>query len=134
MSDKYAVTYKGKVITRLNERLASRQKITDEQLEALKVSHQVRYIIFERAKKTKDSRKLKELAALLEELEFLQQGLWNFPQDRNFHRWFDLPNCLCPKMDNEDALGVDHRTTRLDCPAHGNPKLAKKIEQAGRNG
>ena len=34
-------------ITILNESLAERQKITDEQLEALKLSHQLRWMLFE---------------------------------------------------------------------------------------
>jgi len=53
MSEKYIVRApNGDVITCLNPRFARAQKASDEQLEALKLSHQLRWIIFEAAKKT----------------------------------------------------------------------------------
>jgi len=127
MDSKYDVSYNGKLICHLNERLVAKQGVSDENLAALRLSHQVRHILFERAKKTQDSRRLKELAGLFEELEYLQQGLWGFPQDKRFHRWFDLPGCKCPKMDNADNIGVDMRITVQDCPVHGFKKPKAKI-------
>lgn len=107
------------VLCTLNERLIERQRITAEQLSALKMSHQVRHMLFEAAKATTEPLKLKMLAALFEALEFEQQELWNFPRDRNFHRWFDFPGCTCPKMDNAQWLGFDRRIRVQSCPIHG---------------
>jgi len=130
MTDKYAVTYKGSVVTYLNERLAKQQKVTDEQLAALRLSHQVRFVLFKEAKATKDRRKLKLLAKLFDELEFMQQEQWNFPQDPNFHRFFELPGCTCPKLDNEDALGTIYRITDLQCAAHGSSRVGSPNKPA----
>jgi|ERR1035437_181101 hypothetical protein len=109
----------GTPLTTLNRNLAERQKVTDEQLEALKLSHQLRWMLFETAKKTKEPLKLKMLAALYNVLETEQQKLWNFPLDPNFHRFFDFPGCLCPRMDNIDALGTAYRVHVENCPIHG---------------
>lgn len=118
--EKYAVTgIDGKTITHLNPSMAKRQKITDQQLDALKLSHQFRWMLFETAKTVKDPLKLKMLAALFETLEFEQQKLWNFPADRNFHHFFEFPGCTCPKMDNMDALGTPLRIYVQNCPIHG---------------
>lgn len=132
--DKYDVLHNGKWICHLNERLVAKQGISDENLAALRLTHQVRHIIFERAKKTKDGRKLKELAGLFEELEFLQQSLWGFPQDEKFHRWFDMPGCTCPKLDNADNIGTGLRITVEDCPIHGfkKPKTYNVLSKEAR--
>lgn len=109
----------GEPIVQLNTYLARRQKVTAEQASALVMSHQLRYIIFEAAKTTKEPLKLKLLAAMFEALEFEQQALWNFPRDKNFHRWFDFPGCTCPKLDNAGMIGVDRRIRLQTCPVHG---------------
>lgn len=118
--DKYAVLGpNGEVITTLNSRLAVNQGITDAQLEALKLSHQLCYSLFYAAKQVLDQPlKLKLLAAVFDVLETEQQKLWNFPADPNFHRFFDFPGCTCPKMDNADALGTPYRITVEGCPIH----------------
>jgi hypothetical protein len=120
MTEKYVVLgMDGKTLTTLNTGLAQRQKVTDEQLDALKLSHQLRWMLFETAKLTKEPLRLKMLAALFDALEFEQQKLWNFPQDGNYHRFFDFPGCKCPRMDNIDALGTPYKITVENCPIHG---------------
>jgi len=117
--DKYDIILDGVWLGRLNDRLARNQHVSDDQLEALRISHQVKHKLFEEAKRTQDGKRLRELAVMFEELEFLQQEAWNFEQDRKFHRWFDLPGCTCPKLDNGDRVGAsDERIISTDCPAH----------------
>lgn len=106
-------------ICSLNKKLAKKQGVSKEQLEALKLSHQLRFLLFETAKTTTEPLKLKMLANLLEILEFRQQELWNFPIDKNYHHWFELPNCICPKLDNLDRLGTKFRIYDYKCPVHG---------------
>lgn len=120
-NDKYTVMGLDGVtpITVLNESLAKRQKITDAQLEALKLTHQLRWMLFEIAKDTKEPLQLKMLAALFDSLESEQQELWNFPRDVNFHYFFEFPGCTCPKMDNRERLGTPYRIIAQDCPIHG---------------
>ena len=120
---RYVVTFgKDKTpITVLNKNLAKRQKISAEQLVALKFSHQIRHMIFETAKSLGENNilELKLLAALFDTLETEQQKLWNFPVNPDYHRWFDFPGCTCPKMDNVDRLGTPNRIIDVDCPIHG---------------
>jgi hypothetical protein len=119
--DKYYVTDQDdNVITRLNHHLAEKQNVTDEQLEALKLSHQLRWILFEAAKKVLDEPlKLKMLANIFDALETEQQKLWNFEPNPNHHYFFSFPGCKCPVMDNQDRLGTPHKIINQNCPIHG---------------
>ena len=121
MTDKYDVLGPdGQVLTRLNARLAIKKGVNDEQLEALKMSHQLRWMLFEAAKKSLDEPlKLKMLAAMFDSLEDEQQTLWNFGADPNFHRFFDFPCCKCPKIDNAERLGTPYKIYAGNCPIHG---------------
>jgi hypothetical protein len=112
----------GQRLTRLNENLAIKQKVTDEQLSALILSHQLRWLLFETAKGITEPLKLQMLANVFTALEFEQQKLWNFPQDQNFHRFFEFPGCKCPRLDNLEALGTPYRITAQNCPIHGFPE------------
>jgi hypothetical protein len=74
----------------------------------------------EKMKKTDDKSELKELAYTIENIEFMMQEAWGFPKDSNYHtHWFELPKCICPKMDNKDSYGTPYRVIRVDCPVHG---------------
>lgn len=119
--DKFdVVDLNGKVITHLNSRLAARQKVTDDQLQALRASHVVRRTIFDLAEANiQHPTTLRMLARIFDHLENEQQELWNFGVDANFHRFFDMPGCTCPRMDNEDRLGTPFKVYSADCPIHG---------------
>lgn len=53
------------------------------------------------------------------ELEFELQRLWNFPQDKEFHKyWLSVGHCSCPNLDNLERLGYG-RIINLGCPVHG---------------
>ena len=111
----------GNEICYLSSRLAERQRISVNQLGALKLSHQLKHMIFECAKHDtvkNDPIKLQMLAAVFDALENEQQKLWNFVPRANMHRWFDFPGCTCPKMDNADRLGTDFKIISEDCPIH----------------
>jgi hypothetical protein len=119
--DKYAVEYNGQV-TVLNSYLVESRHIDDETLERLKETHVVRLKIFEAAREAAehdDVDTLRKLASIFTALEFEQQALWGFSQDADFHRWFDLPGCTCPKSDNVDRLGTPYSVIDLQCPIHG---------------
>ena len=114
------VYYNNEPITRLNSSLVIRQGVTPENLEELKRSHVLKYMIFEAAKNTDDQETLRALAKIFERLEFAQQRLWGFPEDSSHHRWFDFPQCACPKMDNAERLGTSAgQIINTSCPIHG---------------
>ena len=106
---------------RLNIYLARHRFLTPEAIEALKVSHQVKHMLFEAARGWQESPKvLRMLAAQVEALEFEQQALWGFERDSSFHRFFDFPGCSCPKLDNEERIGIKNaRIISHRCKVHG---------------
>lgn len=117
--DKYDVIgIDGRILTRLNQRLAERQNVSDKQLEALQLSHQLRWMLFETAKQQTDPLKLRLLANVFESLESEQQKLWNFDVNKDFHRFFDFPGCTCPKMDNAERIGTPYHIYSANCPIH----------------
>lgn len=104
------------VVGYLNGYLIEQQNIID--VETLKKAHIVRHHIFEKMKQTNYSPTLKNLAKRAERVEYIIQKLWGFPQDRNYHRWWNLPGCTCPKLDNEDRWGTPYRIYVEYCPIH----------------
>lgn len=62
---------------------------------------------------------LRQYAKKITKIEFALQGLWGFGQDENFHRWWELPKCSCPKMDNEEHWGTEFRVINQNCILHG---------------
>jgi hypothetical protein len=116
--DKYTVYYKGEPKTLLNQNLVKRQGIDDVGLDIIKSLHNQKFSYLEKMEGTDDPEKLKELAQKIEEVEFRLQKEWKFPLSKNYHRWFDVPKCTCPKLDNADYIGTDYRIITPGCPVH----------------
>jgi len=107
---------------RLNERLATAQGVTDEQLTKLRDLHQQKLMLFEQMElldPTTEPGRLKSLAFAVEQIEFDLQANWNFPQDPNFHEWYLVPHCKCPTLDNRDRKGTQFKVISTFCPIHG---------------
>jgi hypothetical protein len=117
--DKYLVLYKDKQYY-LNEKLCHVQKISDATLYNIVQKHIQKLMIFEQMEETDDPQTLKDLSNIVTDIEFDLQELWGFPLDINFHRWYDIPKCSCPKMDNSENIGTKYRIISGACPIHGN--------------
>lgn len=116
--DKYTVYYKGQPKSQINPNLIKRQGVDDVGLDIIKALHAQKYSLFERMEETEDPIKLKELAQKVESVEFKLQREWKFPISKNYHRWFEVPRCQCPKSDNVDYLGTGYRVISATCPIH----------------
>lgn len=116
--EKYITYYKGEPKSYINPQLIKNQGIDDISLDMIKSLHSQKYSYFERMELTDNPMELKELAQKIEDLEFRLQREWKFPLNKNYHRWFEVPKCLCPKYDNADSLGTDYRIINPDCPIH----------------
>ena len=114
---KLLVEYKGKTVV-LNSRLLDRQKAWDN-LDEIKNLHLEKLKIFEQMELTDVKEDLKNYAQEIEQLEFKLQKAWGFSQDRNYHYWYDVPKCICPKLDNRDNYGTEYRIFDSTCPVHG---------------
>ena len=47
------------------------------------------------------------------------QKLWGFEENDNYIKWWNVPKCGCPKLDNEDAYPTGYYTTSGNCLIHG---------------
>lgn len=113
------------------EDLIERQGIDDETLRQIKKTHVMRDELCERMEKTDNVSELVELSSKITNLEYVQQQLWGFAEDCSYHRWFEVPKCLCPKTDNEEALGSPQQIVSHSCPVHFSEivrKMCIKIE------
>ena len=62
---------------------------------------------------------VKEYLELWTQNEYSLQELWGFPKDPNYHKFWEMAGCTCPKMDNEDAYPTGYYIRVGDCPLHG---------------
>ena len=95
------VWHKGKEHMMLNKALMDQQNCW-ENLETLKSLHKKRLKIED---KLADKRR-KNFKALLNEWTLNQYALqkaWGFPENAKYHRFWDIPACACPTMDNSDS-------------------------------
>ena len=61
----------------------------------------------------------KSVVSYIESCENVLQDLWGFDVDRSKHSyWNKVQGCVCPRMDNQDNWGVDHRIHDMTCPFH----------------
>jgi hypothetical protein len=68
-------------------------------------------------------RNYKDAVAQIEEIEFKLQKTWKFEQDSAKHSyWYEVKGCLCPKLDNSDAMYSGRRIINNSCPFHGELK------------
>ena len=105
---------------RLNERLILQQKLSESEVEQILRLHEYRLTLCAKMEALPpDNPKVKAYAKDLEHIEFLLQDAWKFPRDANFHRFWEVPHCSCPKMDSEDAQTWGYYVKSLCCPAHG---------------
>jgi hypothetical protein len=116
------VNYKDVHVYNLNERLVNKQGLDQERVDIIKALHVEKLTLFDKMRETDDPTTLKELANSYEDIEFMMQEAWGFPKDRNYHRWWEVPKCQCPVMDNRDNYGTKYRITSGNCPIHGGVK------------
>lgn len=106
-------TSRGK--SRLNPFLVEQQKLTKRDVKKIFKLHQEKSLVFDEMETSDDLRLVEEV----KQLEFKLQDAWKFPRDKNWHRWFEVPRCTCPKMDNIDMLGCNLISMNMSCIWHG---------------
>lgn len=117
-SSKYLVQYKDTKFY-INELLIKLRNISDTALAQIIHWHKAKLALFDKMWAADDVVELRRLNELVTKCEFNLQELWGFALDENFHRWYHVPKCTCPKMDNNDRLGTKYKIYSGDCPIHG---------------
>jgi hypothetical protein len=118
----YTVVYKKKPRSILNRRLIIEKKVTEEQLERILSLHVEKLKLFDSMTKLdpeKNISLLMEKAKIFEGIEFSLQENWNFDKNSDFHEWYSVPHCGCPKLDNHDLHGTELRVISGSCLIHG---------------
>lgn len=102
----------------LNEELTKDQKISNQQLLNIIKLHQMRMLI-EKAMTLAEGPILIELNNTWVNIQKDLQKNWNFRQDPNYIRFWSVPQCACPKRDNEERYPYGFIVSS-ECPIHGN--------------
>lgn len=103
----------------LNSLLISKQELNDTDVNKINKLHYIKNCFFDIIEKEYDPNRLKLISKLVTQIEFQLQKLWKFEQDQTFHKFWELPKCSCPKLDNEDLSGTGHRYIDTNCIFHG---------------
>jgi len=109
----------------INQELAEKRGISDETIRQIQRLHLLREALKDIMATVENQELLPGLALTLQDLDFQLQDHWGFVRDPSFHRWFDVPRCTCPKLDNEENLGrSDMAIISSNCPVHAiNPEV-----------
>ncbi len=110
----------GKVIA-LNPELLLSKKITEEVFNKLKTTHIAKEMLIELLQSNDLSPETEKvlLGTLggIEACEFKLQKLWGFEQNKAYHKFWELPHCTCPKLDNIDSYPYMQHYSK-SCPLH----------------
>ena len=112
------IEYKGKQIV-LNAALIRKQNLSVDDVEKIKQLHLERMKIEYRIEKSSDKLILKELSKKWTENQFLLQDAWGFKRDQNYHKFWEVPKCSCPKLDNLDLYPSAYYWRDVNCVLHG---------------
>lgn len=101
----------------INLSIAKRKGLTAIQIENIRTLHKEsdRIIDYLSLAKDKESKEFIDKIKRWEDIQFVLQDIWGFPQVAIRHKSYFLPGCSCAKMDNEDWYPYQ-RSYMLDCP------------------
>ena len=64
-------------------------------------------------------KEIKEIHFDLHTISFAEQEALGFDKNKEYHRFWEWPYCRCPRLDNEDIIGLPGKYHSMDCPVHG---------------
>lgn len=91
----------------------------ENNLDKIKELFVIKFNYFLEMDKTEDSKELKKLEKKVWANEKLIMTNFNFKVDKNYFRFWEMPKCTCPKLDNIDYWGTGNQIYSLTCPVHG---------------
>lgn len=103
----------------LNEDLARKQKITQEQRDYLYKLYDYMDVLLQQAYHDENIEETgKDYADRMTVLENKLQTNWNFPIDKLKHtHWNKFSECSCPFYDNQERFGFE-KIINCECPFH----------------
>ena len=64
-------------------------------------------------------KEIKEIHFDLHTISFAEQVALGFDKNKEYHRFWEWPYCRCPRLDNEDIIGLPGKYHSMDCVVHG---------------
>jgi hypothetical protein len=102
----------------LNNRLVVNRNLSTETVDKITKLHVLRSYFFDLMEMSEDNLEVRRINKIVTQIEFQLQKLWGFKVDERFHRWFEVPKCSCPKMDNSEYIGTSYRVLNPTCILH----------------
>jgi hypothetical protein len=93
--------------------------VSDEDNRIIHRLHELKHHVYQFMSITDNSLELKEYAVLVESIELKLQRHWGFNVCRDYHDWYLVPKCICPKSENIDRKGTPYRVIYKNCKVHG---------------
>lgn len=103
----------------LSASLICQQGLSREEVEYVKHLHKLRLEVEEQMRIAPTKHILRGFNSCWTDLQFLLQDAWKFPRDSTRHRFWEVPRCSCPRMDNEDSYPNRYYTISCNCEVHG---------------
>ena len=119
MISRSSMTKFDKRISTINSRLVANQGLDSNTVNEINKLHRVRNCYLTLMEEVNDKENLRHFSKIVTQIDFQLQRLWKFKEDSVYHRFWELPKCDCPKMDNMDVYGTGHRYINPNCTLHG---------------
>ncbi len=104
-------------------KLLREQGLSDEEIRDVKKLQSIKKELEEKMDKTTNSKELKELYGIWYKNEVSFYGKLfkggTRVNSENLVRFWELPHCTCPFMDNHDRYPYGHYVVNCSCPVHG---------------
>jgi hypothetical protein len=119
--EKYVIVHDTEIVGYISKALCDDKKLSYDTIKLICETHAVKYGILIDMQNTDVSnvKALKEYAEQLTEIEYTLQRLWGFPENSAYHKFWLLPHCKCPRMDNQDRYATGCSIIDTECPVHG---------------
>lgn len=105
---------------KLNEALIRKQNLTWAEVEEIKKLHGLKNDIIKLMRNTVNDEVLLALSDVITSIEYNLQDNWHFPRNNSFHKFWNLPHCTCPKIDNDDRYPSGFYVYNRQCLLHKN--------------
>lgn len=106
----------------INLELAQRQNLNEAEIFQIEQLHYARSLLHEAIQQAIAAGNVnvaRSIAKALPEIELELQKLWKFEQNLGYYKFWYVPACVCPVMDNEDRFPCGNYVISTDCPVHG---------------
>lgn len=112
---------------KLNTNLIRERQLTDIQVRAIEKIHEERLAIEETMANTDHPELLHQLFSLWTDNQLRLQAAWGFTPDDTYHKFWRVPRCTCPQLDNEDRYPSKAMVISDACPVHGRASSPSQV-------